>query len=153
VHHKVVHIDDEPSFHKVVGKDMVHEHLESWRRIALAKEHHHGFVEPIRSSESGLPLIGLLNPNVVISPSDIEFREILGVFESVNEVGDTRKGVGVLDHMRVNVTIVLAGMERAILLRDKEEGGRLQRLRREDLSFFEILIDERFQRFHFLRVK
>jgi len=116
VHHEVVHVDDEPSFRKVVSEDIIHECLKGRLRVALAEEHNCRFVEPVRSSESGLPLVGLLNLNIVIPPPDIEFGEILGVFESVDEVGDMRKRVSILDHMRVYVAIVLTGLERSILL-------------------------------------
>jgi len=153
VHHEVVHVDDEPPFRNVVGEDMVHEHLKGRWRVALAKEHNHGFVEPIRSGESSLPLVSLLNLNIVIPPPDIKFGEIPGVFERVDEIGDTRKRVSVLDGMRVDILVVLAGMKCSILLWNKREGGRLQRFRREDLSFFEILIDEHFQDFHLLGVE
>jgi len=153
VHHEVVHVDDEPSFCKVVGEDMVHERLEGRQRVALAKEHNRRFIKPVRSSESGLPLVSLLNPNVVISPPDIEFGEIPGVFESVNEVRDTRKRVSILDHMRINVAVVLAGVEHSIFLWDKKERGHLWGLRRQDLPFFEILIDEHLQSLHLLGVE
>ena len=142
VHHEVVHIDDEPSFGKVISEDVVHECLKRRRRIALAKEHHRRFVKPIRSSESGLPLVGLLYPNVVISPSDIEFRKVARVFERIDEIRDTREGVGVFDRMRIDIAVVLARAERSILLRHEEERGRLRGLGRDDLSFLEILIDE-----------
>jgi len=132
---------------------MVHECLKRRWRVALAKEHHRRFIEPVRSSESGLPLVGLLNPNIVVSPSDIEFRKVVRVFERIDEVGDTRKGVSILDSMRIDVTVVLTRAERSILLRNKEEGGRLRGLRREDLSFFEVLIDEHFQGFHLLGIE
>jgi len=126
VHHEVVHVDDEPSFHKVVGEDMVHERLEGRWRVALAEEHDCWFIEPIRSSESGLPLVGLLNPNVVIFPPDIKFHEVTRMFESVDEVEDMRKRVSILDLMRIYIVVILAWMEHTILLWDKEEGGCLR---------------------------
>jgi len=140
VHHEVVHVDDEPSFCKVVSEDMVHEHLKGRRRVALAEKHNHRFID-------------LLNPNIVIPPPDIKFGEISGVFESVDEVENTRKGVSVLDCVRIYVAIILAGMECSILLWDKEEGGCLWRFRRKDFSFFEILVNECFQGLHFLRIE
>jgi len=126
VHHEVVHVDNKPSFSKVVGEDMVHKRLKRRRRVALAKEHYGRFVEPVRSSESSLPLVGLLDSNIIVSPSNIKFREIMAVFESIDEIGDTRKGVSVLNHVRVDILIVLAGTEHSIFLRDKEKRGRLQ---------------------------
>ena len=143
VHHEVVHVDDEPSFCKVVCEDMVHEHLEGRQRIALAEEHHCRFIKPI----------SLLNLNIVIPPPDIKFDEIPGMFESINEVRDMRKRVSVLDSMRIYIVIVLARTERFILLWDKEEGGCLWELGREDFSFFEILINEHLQGFHLLGIE
>ena len=140
MHHEVIHIDNEPTFHEVISEDMVHEHLKGRRRVALAKEHN--FVKPIRSSESSLPLVSLLNPNIVIPLPDIKFGEVPRVFESVDKVRDTRKRVSILDCMRIHISVVLAGVERSILLWDEEEWGRLRGLRRKDLFFFEILIDE-----------
>jgi len=132
---------------------MVHERLKRRWRIALAKEHHRRFVEPVRSSESGLPLVGLLDSNIVVSPSDIEFREVTRMFERINKIGDMRKRVSVLDGMRVDISIILAGTECSILLQDKEEGGCLQGLQGKDLSFLEVLINERFQGLHLFRIE
>jgi len=107
---------------------MVHERLKCRQRIALAEEHHCRFVEPIRSSESGLPLVSLLDSNIVVSPLDIEFREVTRVLKRINEIGNMGKRVSVLDSMRIYVSVILAGTERSILLRDKEEGGCLRGL-------------------------
>jgi len=93
-----------------------------------AKKHNHRFIEPVRSSESGLPLVSLLNPNVVISPPDIEFRKVTRMFENVDKIGDMRKRVSVLECVRIYIAIILAGTEHSILLWDKKEGGRLWRL-------------------------
>jgi len=153
VHHEVVHIDDEPSFREVICKDMVHEHLKGRWRIALAKEHHRRFIKPIKSSESDLPLVSLLDLNIVVPPLDIRFGEILEMLESVNKVGDTREGINVLDGVGIDVVVVLTGTEYSILLQDKEEGRRLQGFQGEDLFLFEVLINEHFQGLHFLQVK
>ena len=132
---------------------MAHECLKGRWRVALAEEHYCRFVEPIRSSESGLPLVGLLNLNVVVPPPDIQFGKIPGMLESVNEVGDMRKRGSILDCMRIDVVVVLAGTESFILLQDKKEMGCLRRLGREDLSFLEILIDEHLKSFYLLWVE
>ena len=39
----VIHVDFQPLFSDIVGKDMVHEGLEHWWCIAEAEEHHGGF--------------------------------------------------------------------------------------------------------------
>jgi len=131
---------------------MVHECLKHRWRIALAEEHHHQFVKPIRSSESNLPLIGLLNPNIVISSPDIEFHEVVRVFKGIDKVEDTREGINILDGMRVDIMVVLTGMECSILLWDKK-GGHLRGLQWEELTLFEVFINEHFQGLHFLGVE
>ena len=100
------------------------------------------FVKPIRSSESGLPLVGLLDSNIVVSPPNIQFSKISGMLQSVNKVRDTGERVGILDGMRVDITVILAGAEHPILLRDKEEGRCLRELQGKDLSLFQILVNE-----------
>ena len=95
----------------------------------MAKEHYCRFIEPIRSSESGFPLVSLLNPNVVVPPPDVQLSEIPGMLQSIDEVRNTRKEIGVLDGMRIDVAIVLARIEHAILLQNKEEEGCLWELR------------------------
>jgi len=47
------------------------------------------------------------------------------MLKSIDEVGDIREGISVLDGMRIDVAVVLAGMKCTILLWDKEEGERL----------------------------
>jgi len=75
------------------------------------------------------------------------------MFESVDEVIDTRKRVSVLDHMRIYIVIILVRAERSILLWNKEEEGCLWEFRGKDLPFLEIFINERLQSFHFLQVE
>ena len=153
MHHEVIHIDDEPPLHEVISEDVVHEYLKDRQRIAMAKEHHHGFIEPTRSSESGLPLVSFLNPNVVIPPLNVQFNEILEGFQGVDEVGDVRKGISILDGVGINILIVLAGAECAILLRDKEEEGHLQRPRRDALALLQVFVNEHSQGIHLLRIE
>ena len=40
------------------------------------------------SDECGIPLVSILDSNVVISPSDVKFGEDGGVFDLINEVGN-----------------------------------------------------------------
>ena len=63
--------------------------------------------------------------NVVVSPSDVELGEDLGIFHLVDEVLDQWERVSVLDSVGVDISIVLAGSEgvRGVLLIDKEEGA------------------------------
>ena len=92
--------------------------------------------------ESGLPLVAFLDTDVVVSPSYIELGKDLGVLEFVDEVRDQREGVCVSDGVFIEVTIVLAGSESAVLFLDKEEGGCLGGFRRADFPGAKIFINE-----------
>ena len=76
VNAKVIHIYLEPLFSDHVREDMIHEGLKYGGCIAEAKEHDSGFVETEESDESCLPLVRLLDPNIVISPANVELGEI-----------------------------------------------------------------------------
>ena len=83
-----IHIDLKPSFGNHVPEDMVHKGLEHRRHIAKTKEHYHGFVKTKGSDEGCLPLIRFLDPNDVVSPSNVKLSEINGVLHIINEFGD-----------------------------------------------------------------
>ena len=46
------------------------------------------FIKTKGSDEGCLSLIRFLDPNVVVSPSNVEFSEINGVFHIINEFGN-----------------------------------------------------------------
>jgi len=138
VHHEVIHVDDKPSFSKVIHEDMVHKYLNGRQKIALAKEHQCWFIKSIGSSESGLPLIGLLDPIIVVPPVDVQLGEALIMLQHIDKDGDARKGISVFEGMGVDITMVLAGPEYTILLRNKEEGQSLWELKRNNFSFLQI---------------
>ena len=84
--------------------------------------------------EGRFPLVAILDMDVVISPMNIEFGEVVSVFQLVHEVRDERKGVGVTDGVFIEVSVVLAGVEFSVFLFDEEERGRLGGVRRTNLS-------------------
>ena len=120
---EVVHVDDKPSFSDHVAKGVVHELLEHGEGVAETKEHDGQFKESLVHDESHLPLVAILDADVVVSPSNVEFGEVVSVFQLVHEVGNERKGVVVTGGVFVEVTVVLARAEFAVLRLDKEEGG------------------------------
>jgi hypothetical protein len=54
---------------------VIHEALEGSGAIAHSEKHDSWFEESSTCFESGLPLIFFSDPNIVISPTDIEFAE------------------------------------------------------------------------------
>src|ERR1700722_18175685 len=82
---EVVHIDMEPSFVEFLSEDLVHHRLECGRRVTKAKEHDKGFETTAICDEGRFPLIALFDPNIVISPANIELGEDLRVLDFVYE--------------------------------------------------------------------
>ena len=123
---EVIHVDDEPSFSNHIAEGVIHETLEGGGQIGKSKEHDGGFKESLVGDEGRLPLVAILDPYIVVSPTDAELGEYFGIAEFVYEVGDKGKGVSVANGVFVDVAVVLAGAESAIFLFDKKEGGGLR---------------------------
>ena len=104
----VVHVDLKPLFWKHIREDMVHEGLEGGGSIAESKEHDSGFKESHGGNEGSFPLIFLLNVNVVISPTNVEFGEQSGLLHVINEFGNQGERVGISDGVGVQVLVILA---------------------------------------------
>ena len=59
--------------------------------------------------------------DVVIPLSNIHLGEILGSFQFVDEGGDKGKWISVLDHMFIEISVILARVESHIFLLNEEE--------------------------------
>jgi len=70
--------------------------------------------------EGRLPLVSRLNANVVETPTDIQLGEVSGPTELEHEFGDQWERVLVLDYHRVECSIVLNQLKRAVLFLDEE---------------------------------
>ena len=110
--------------------------------VGHAKEHNSGLVESPVGNESGLPLVSVIDVDVVIPPSYVKLGEDLGVFDFVNEVRDQWEGVCISDCMAVKVLVVLAGSEASILFLDEEERRSLGGFGWTDFSGAKIFINE-----------
>ena len=130
---KVIHVDEEPSFCDHVLKGVVHESLECGRGVAKAEEHDGGFEESFVGNEGCFPLVAILDADVVISPMNIEFGEVMSIFQLIHKVGNEGKRVSVAGSVFIEVLVILAGVEFTVFLLDKEEGGCLRRVGRTDL--------------------
>ena len=84
--------------------------------------------------EGCLPLVTILDVDVVVPPMNIELGEVASVFQLVHKVGDERKEIGIAGSVFIEVSVVLAGVEFAIFLLDKEERRCLGGVGRTDLS-------------------
>ena len=131
---EIVHVDDKPSLSNHVSERVIHESLEYGGGIVKAKEHNGGFEESFVSDEGCLPLMAILDVDIIVSPMNVELCEVVSVFQLIHKVGDEREGVGIVGGMFVEVSVVLTGVEFAVLLFDKEERGHLREVGRMDLS-------------------
>jgi hypothetical protein len=119
----VVQIYSNLSYGDEISEDGVHEGLERSGGIGEPKEHNVGCKEASVGGDSSLLLVLISNPYVVVTPSNVELREILGTFESTNDVCNEGEGVSILDGNLVESSVVLDEAEFSILLLDKEDGG------------------------------
>ena len=87
---EIIHVDNKPSFSDHVSERIIHESLKGGRGVTQAKEHYCGFEQSFVSDESHFPLVSIPDADVIISPSDIEFGEDLGILylQLVDEILD-----------------------------------------------------------------
>jgi len=127
--------------------------LERGRRVHETKEHDERFKHATVGFEGSFPLVARTDANVVIPPSDVELCEDTSIFEFVDDVGDERERVLVLDRERVQLTVVLHRTEFTILLFDEEEGRSEGGNRRSNITSSGHIIKESIEGGLFHRTK
>ena len=120
---KVVHVNNKPFFCDHTVKGVVHELLKGGREIAKTKEHYSQFKESFMGDESSLPLMSVFDMDIVIPPSDVKFGENLCSLEFINKIRDEWEGVCIVNHVFIDITIVLTRADTTILLFNEEEEG------------------------------
>ena len=116
----IVHVDCHLVARDEVCEDRVHQGLENSWRVGEPKVHNTWFEEPSICDEGSLPLVFLLDSNVVIASSYIELREDTGSFQLIDDVSCKWKGVAILDCDLVKLSVVLYKMKVSVLLLHKE---------------------------------
>src|ERR1700677_1190632 len=104
----VVHVDDDVSFVNEVFQNCVHHGLERGGRIGKSEEHDCWFKAASICGKSGFPFVSFLDAKIVVSPLKIYLGEEFRTSEFVDEFGDKRKGIIILNGVRVKITIILA---------------------------------------------
>jgi len=107
----VVQVDHHNTFRYEVPEDVVHHGLEGGWTVSHSNEHYQGFEQASIGLEDCLPLVSGLNANVVETPMAIQLGEVSGPMELGHEFGDQWERVLVLDHHRVECSIVLNQLE------------------------------------------
>jgi hypothetical protein len=135
---EIIHVNDKPPFGNHIVEGIIHESLEGGRGIIHAEEHDHRFKEAFMDNEGTFPLISFFDVNIVITPSNVEFGEDLSSFEFIDEVRDEEKRIGIAGGMGIEISVVLARTEFAILLFHKEERGGLRGFGGSNLSAVKV---------------
>src|SRR5882724_4452632 len=73
----VVHVDDYNSFVNEFSEDVIHHHLECCWAVSETKEHDKRFKQASVCPKGHFPLVSILDSHVVVSPSDVQFGEVL----------------------------------------------------------------------------
>ena len=89
----VIHVHTNCAIPDQLHKDVIHHCLEGCRAVCQAKEHHQGFEQPPVRVKGGLPFVPVLHSDIVIPPSDVEFGEVPGPSEGLDEVVDEEEQV------------------------------------------------------------
>ncbi|KAF9801366.1 hypothetical protein IEO21_10133 [Rhodonia placenta] len=108
----------------IIQEDVIHHRLEGCGGIGEAEEHYQGFVQSPVCYEGRFPFVTGFDPDVVVSPSDIELRKERSAAELVHHFGDQRQRIAILNRDRVQPAVVLYGSKCSFLLFDEKEGGR-----------------------------
>ena len=126
-------------------KIFVHHGLECRWWVAHPKEHYCWFEESSIRFKGSFPLVSISDPNIVVSPAHVQFSESFCSFEFVEEFTNQGKGIGVLDRMFIEISVILAWSKLSILLIDEEERWCHLGFRWSDIALFEVVLEEFFQ--------
>ena len=91
-----------------VTQDIVHETLESLSRIFQTKRHGEKFIEAERRDDSRFGDIGGGDRNLMITFSEIQFREDGGTMEARGKILEIGKRVSVMNCLEGKVAIIAA---------------------------------------------
>ena len=80
---EVIYVDDEPSISNHISKEVIHKSLECGRRVTETKEHDSWFKESFVSNEGRFSSMSILDMNIVIPSMNVEFGEVMSVFQLV----------------------------------------------------------------------
>ncbi len=105
----VVEVNGHLALSDQVAEDVVHHPLECGGRIGEPEEHNGGFVQTPVRAEGGFLLVSFSDSDVVVPPTNVKLREVLGSTKFVNELRDEREWVTVFDHHLVELPKILYG--------------------------------------------
>ncbi|KIJ06943.1 hypothetical protein PAXINDRAFT_91228, partial [Paxillus involutus ATCC 200175] len=75
------------------------------------------------SAKGRLPFVPLLDPHIIVAPTNIEFGEVFGSLEFIDQLGNKGKWISIFECDGIKSSIILYGSKLAVLLFYKEKGG------------------------------
>jgi len=84
----IINVYDDLSIVDLDSENLIHHGLEGSGWVRQTKEHDSGFKETAIGPKGSFPFISFLYTNIVISPSNVKFCEVLGILKGVDEVRD-----------------------------------------------------------------
>ncbi len=122
----VVHVDTDsgPKWFMLddnVTVNVVHHSLEGRWQVRKSEIHDCGFEKTISGFKCRFLFIALADVYIVIPPSDVELCVYVCVAEVVDEICDERKGVLISNRECVDLSVVLHGLQFAVLFLDEEK--------------------------------
>src|ERR1700677_5315899 len=108
----IVHVNsyDRPSygvFRDDIFVDLIHHRLEGCGGIKQAKKHDCGLKESIACFEGRFMFVAFFDANIIVPPSNIEFRENGSTAEVGDEVGDEGEWILISDGEAVDTSVIL----------------------------------------------
>src|SRR5258708_18116935 len=120
---EVVHVNGHPPLSDLSMEDHIHHHLEGSGRIGQPEEHDRWFEEAFWGKERCFPFVSLLDANIVVSSTYIEFSEEGAAGKAVNGLRDEGRHVSVSLSPSLDGAVVLDRMELSVFLFNEEEVG------------------------------
>src|SRR5882762_5634460 len=123
----IIKINDDANVSHI-GKNIIHEMLESRRCIGQAKGHNQVLECAIACAEGGKPLVAFHNADVVVTGTKINLGEYFGRPQLIKKVANKWKRVSVPPSEPIELAVVDTESERPILLLGEEDRRTDQRV-------------------------
>ena len=104
-----------------VAVDVVHHSLEGHWRVCESEIHDCGFEKTVSGFKCCFLFITFVDAYIVIPPSDVELCVYVCIAEIADEIRDERKGVLISNRECVDLSVVLHGLQFAVLFFDEEK--------------------------------
>ena len=121
VNGQIIHVDGEPPLGYLFAEYGIHHHLKGRWGVGKSKEHNCRFEESFGGEECRFWFVTWFDAYVVVSPSNIKFREEGTPTQTVDRLRNEGRDVAIPLGPFVYRAVVLDGSEFSIFLFDEEE--------------------------------